>query len=181
MSKSVRFFLTTLWILLSRSYDAYCTYQFTPDLSSEANPLVSILGMTWTPLLLVIGFLTLYAIWGYYKSIFEPIDFLPEERGYSFSNVAAYTYLGYKGEWYQTLFKIPNSLNRFNQYMGQLLAPCLVYAGIVSTVMWVLMNNANFYRGLHSVHLIYGILIAGCLMIIYRWNRAKYVEYLQRN
>ena len=65
MTKRSKFIITTAWILFSRSYDAYCTNQLTPDLSKESNPLVSVLGMTWTPLLITIGLLTIYLIYAY--------------------------------------------------------------------------------------------------------------------
>ena len=39
----------TFWILLTRWFDAYSTYQYTPDLGKESNPLVSIFGFGWTP------------------------------------------------------------------------------------------------------------------------------------
>jgi hypothetical protein len=42
--KTLKFLIILLWILFSKSYDAYCTFQHTPDLSKEANPLVSLLG-----------------------------------------------------------------------------------------------------------------------------------------
>ncbi len=45
--KTLKFLVILLWILLSKSYDAYCTYLHTPDLSKEANPLVSVLGLNW--------------------------------------------------------------------------------------------------------------------------------------
>ncbi|MEM6700094.1 MAG: hypothetical protein AAF599_16950 [Bacteroidota bacterium] len=178
MNKTLKFAVTTIWILLSRGYDAYCTNQFTPDLALEANPLVSVLGFTWTPLLMFIVFFTLYAIYGYYLSVFQPIRMLPNKSGYSFSNIVAYLYLGYQGEWYQTLYKLPNSLHRFNQYMGQILSKCLVFVGILSTVMWLLINNTEWYQTVHSVQLIYAILITGCLVIIYFWNYNKYKSYL---
>jgi hypothetical protein len=45
--KRLKFFIILLWILFSKSYDAYCTFLHTPDLSKEANPLVSVLGFNW--------------------------------------------------------------------------------------------------------------------------------------
>ena len=43
--KTLKFLVVLSWILFSKSYDAYCTYLHTPDLSKEENPLVSILGL----------------------------------------------------------------------------------------------------------------------------------------
>ena len=71
MSKTVKFTLVSLFILLTRSYDAYATYQFTPDLSKEANPLSSVLGLDWLPLLLIIGSLTIYCLYACYVSTFK--------------------------------------------------------------------------------------------------------------
>ena len=178
MNKTRKFLFTAIWILFSRSYDAYYTFQLTPDLSKEANPLVSIFGLTWTPLLIVLGVLTIYTLYAYYVRTFNPINLSPTEKGYNFSNIVAYTYLGHKDNWYSILYKIPKNFNRFNQYMGQLLTSCLVYAGIVSTTMWLLINKTEYYKEIHTAPLIYLILIIGSIVIIYNWNKTVYDEYI---
>jgi hypothetical protein len=178
MTKRTKFILTTIWILVSRSYDVYCTAQLTPDLSKESNPLVSILGMTWTPLLITVGLLTLYALYAFYNSTFKPINLLPTEKGYTFCNIVAFTYLGRKDEWTAIFYKYPKSLKRFNQYVGHTLTQCLVYAGIVSTLMWLLINYTAYYKTIHSAPLIYAILILGCGIVIYKWNKDQYAKYL---
>jgi len=178
MNKRVKFTITTLWIILSRSYDAYCTNQLTPDLSKESNPLVSVLGMTWTPLLIMLVLLTVYVIYAYYLCVFKPKDLLPTEKGYSFSNIVAFTYLGLKDNWTAVFYKFPKDLNRFNHYMGHLLTPCLVFAGLVSTVMWLLIRHTDYYKTIHSASMIYCILLIGCVSIIYQWNKAMYRQYL---
>ena len=179
MSKKNKFIFTTIWILFSRSYDAYCTFQLTPDLSKESNPLVSWLGMTWTPLLITISLLTIYVIYVYARSVFYPTNLIPAEKGYSFSNIIAFVYLGYKDEWTALFYKFPKNLQRFNRYMGYFMPPCLVFAGIVSTLMWLLINYSSFYKNYHSVSLIYTFLIGGCVLIIYQWNRLLYQKYLR--
>ena len=179
MSKKTKFAITTVLILLTRSYDAYCTYQLTPDLSKESNPLVTVVGISsWTPLLIILSVLTIYAIYAYYISVFKPFNFLPTEKGYSFANVAAYTYLGYKDSWISILYKFPKDLKRFNHYMGRILTILLIYAGFVSTIMWLLINNTNYYKTIHSVALVRTILIGGCFLIIYLWRRSLYKQYL---
>jgi len=178
MTKKEKFTITTFWILFSRSYDAYCTFQLTPDLSKESNPLVTVLGMTWTPLLLTVSILTIYALYAYYLATFKPKDLLPKEKGFTFSNIIAYTYLGQKGEWTSVFYKVPKELSRFNQYMGQNLTKYLVFAGFVSTTMWLLINNTDFYTNIHSVTLIYSILIIGCGIITYKWSKQQYKLYL---
>lgn len=166
------------WILLSRSYDAYCTYQLTPDLSHEANPLVSVLGMSWSPLLITIGLLSIYVIYAYYISVFKPKDFLPKEKGYTFSEFIAFAYLGRKDSWTAIFYKFPKDINRFNHWIGHNMAQGLAFAGLVSTIMWLLINNTEFYKHIHSVLLIYSILIIGCMLIVYNWNKTMYKKYL---
>jgi len=179
MNKKAKFGITTAWILLSRSYDAYCTNLLTPDLSKEANPLVSVVGVSsWTTLLMILGVLTVYVIYAYFISVFRPMNLLPNDKGYSFGNFVAYLYLGYKDSWTATFYKLPKDLNRLNHYMGHVLTRCLVYAGIVSTIMWWLINNSEYYRSIHSAAFIYAILMLGSVVIAYTWNKALYKQYL---
>ena len=175
MRKKAKFTLTTTWIVLNRSYDAYCTNQLTPDLSKEANPLVSVLGLTRTPLLIILSLLTIYAIYAYYLSVFKPSNLLPPKRGYTFSTIIAFTYLGYKDSWTALFYKFPNDLNRFNQYLGHILTQGLVFAGFVSTVMWLLINHTDYYKTIHSAALICSILLIGCAVVIYHWTK-KYLS-----
>lgn len=178
MSKKLKFTLTTTWILLSRSYDAYCTHSLTPDLGNEANPLVTVGGISsWTTLLVILGILTIYSIYVYSISTFRPMNLMPKIKGLSFGNFVAYVYLGIETSWVATLYKFPKDLNRFNQYMGNLLTRCLVFAGVVSTIMWLLINNSEYYKKIHSAPLIYTILVGGCAIIMYTWNRSMYKKY----
>lgn len=181
MTKTLKFTLTSAWILLSRGYDAYCTSQFTPDLSREANPLVTVLGLTWTPLLLTVGALTLYSLYAYYLATFKRENLLPSESGWTFSNVAAYAYLGRKTEWPAIFYQLPRELWRFNQYTGHVLPRFLAFAGVVSTLMWLLIHHADFYKKIHSPALVYSILILGCVGLAYQWNRTLFRKYLFQN
>ncbi|MEZ5047954.1 MAG: hypothetical protein R2831_13295 [Chitinophagaceae bacterium] len=179
MTKKTKFIITTAWILFSRSYDAYCTNLLTPDLSKEANPLVTVVGISsWTTLLIILSVLTIYVIYAYFVSVFRPMNLLPTDKGYSFGNFVAYVYLGIKDSWTATLYKFPKDTKRLNNYMGRLLTKCLVFAGAVSTIMWLLINNSEYYKTIHSAPLIYSILIGGCAIITYLWNKSLYSQYL---
>jgi Kef-type K+ transport system membrane component KefB len=181
LRKTIRFTAITIWIIFSRTYDACCTYQLTPDLSKEANPLVSVLGMGWTPLLMVMGMLCLYAIYAFYVSVFRPVNLLPDQENLSFRDVSTYVYLGRTDTWMSVFYKYPKDIGRLNQVVGHVMTNCLVYAGMVSTVMWLLINNSNYYKEYHSVAMIYSLLVLGCIVIIYRWFRSMYRYYLERN
>lgn len=177
MNKATRFSLITLWIVASRGYDAISTYQYTPDLEQEANPLVSILGMGWTPLLSIIGVLMIGTIYAYYQHSFHPIDLKPQEPDYSFEEFSTFLYFGRKESWLSMFYKAPASLKRFTHYMGYFFTRCLSYAGIVSTIMWLLLNYSEAYRAVHSTTLIYLLLVIGGSSIIYYGNRKLYKTY----
>jgi len=75
MNTKQKFTIVTVWILLTRGYDTYATFQHTPDLDKEANPLVSVFGFNWTPLLVAVG--SLYVIYTYYLATFQTYNFEP--------------------------------------------------------------------------------------------------------
>ena len=108
------------------------------------------------------------------------MDLAPKENGFRFNEFATYLYLGRKEHWSAFLFKFPQEIKRFHQYMGHTLTPCLVYAGIISTAMWLLIHHAEWYRSIHNATTIYGVLIAGCVVIAYNWNRKMYQAYSSR-
>lgn len=177
-SPKTKFYLLSAWIIFSRSFDAYCTNLHTPDLSKEANPLVSFLGLSWSPLLLILGGLMFFVIYGFYLSVFKPIQLDPEEKGLTFMQFCTFRYLGKKANWSALLFQFPSSPARFSRVMGELLAPCLAYAGVVSTFMWLLIFNSGWYRSVHSTAIIYIYLVAGCGVLTYAIYKKKYGAYL---
>jgi hypothetical protein len=179
--KILKFLIILLWILFSKSYDAYCTYLHTPNLSKEANPLVSVLGLNWFWLLIVIGSLTIYTCYTLSLISFKPIKLYPLEKGYSFSNFIAYMYFGKKSSWLSILYRIPPIRNkRFHYTFGNIFVRYLVFAGIVSTVMWLLINNSEYYREIHNHLVIYGILISGTFIILYNYYRTNYNKYQEQ-
>jgi hypothetical protein len=176
--KIIKFTIITAWIIVTRMYDAYSTNQLTPNLSKESNPLVSVLGMTWTPLLITIGALTIYVVYAFYIRTFKPTHLFPLQKGYTFKEFATFIYLGRKDSWTALLYKFPKDLNRLNNWMGHFLTQGLVFAGGVSTTMWLFINYTDFYKNMHSAKLVYSILIVGFLAIIYFWNKKMYANYL---
>ncbi|NNE28628.1 MAG: hypothetical protein HKN16_03280 [Saprospiraceae bacterium] len=178
MKNGIRFFFTSLFIILSRAYDAYSTFGYTPDLENEANPLVSWLGLGWTPLLIVITILMVYSIVVYYLATFRPVDFFPKETGFNFEEFSTFIYLGKKDKWLSYFYKIPDSLGRFNNYMGIFMTRCLVFAGIVSTIMWLLIKYTESYlEHFHSARLIYVILIVGGILVMWAGHRQLFRQY----
>ena len=177
MSKKTKFILITTWILFSRSYDVYCTNQLTTELDRETNVLVSVLGFAWTPLLFTIGAITLYVIYTNYLTIFKPKNLFPPEKDYSFKDFVSYIYFGHKENFTSMLYKMPKDKSRINYLAGHILTICFVFAGILTTIMWLLIKYTNYYKTVHSASVVYSILLIGCAVLMYEWYRREYKEY----
>lgn len=177
MSKKGNFILVSIWIIISRFYDAYATYQFTPDLKLEANPLVSILGLNWTGLLIIYCTLCLLILYLFYISSFNKFNLLPSEKGYSFKEFFTYIYLGKKDSFLKLFYKLPNSKGRLIQYVGTLFPKMLSFIGIITTLMWLGINYYEPYYYFHKAIYIYSIIIIGSLIIIYKWHKKMYLNY----
>jgi len=112
----------------------------------EANPLVSVLGFNWFWLLLVIGILTIYTCYTLYLISFKPIIFYPSQKGFFLNDFTTYMYFGYKSNMLSILYKLPSLKDkRFHYTFGNIFTRNLVFARIFSTVMWLLINNSEFY------------------------------------
>jgi len=181
MKQHLRFFIIGSWILGSRAFDAFSTFQHTPDLSKESNPLASVMGLSWGPLLLVVTTLTLYAVYALAVRTYQPMELHPDEKDFTFSEFIGYVYLGKRAPWTTLFYRFPSSIHRFNTWMGYVMSSCLVYAGILSTLMWLLIQHVPWYRDYHSPALIYSLLIGGCLIILYRWNKNEFIRYQNKN
>jgi len=179
-SSKIKFVSITVWIIISRAYDVYATSQFTPDLSKEANPLVSIFGLNWGPLLFIIIGVLLYTFYALYINTFKKYDLLPSEKGLKFSEFMTYVYLGKKDSWISVFYKFPKDIKRLNYLMGYWLSRTLVFAGIVSTIMWLLINYTDFYYPkFHKTAVLYSILVIGALVIWINFYKKFYKKYCQ--
>jgi hypothetical protein len=61
--------------------------------------------------------------------------------------------------------------------MGRILPPCLAFAGLLSTLMWLLIQYYPHYHLYHSPIVIYSILIFNSIFIIYRINQMEFRQY----
>jgi len=181
MTKKQNFFILSSWIVFSRIFDALSTFEHTRDLSKEANPLVSILGLGWSPLLLIIGSLTAYSIFAFYQFTFKTKNLAPLQKDLGFVDYSIYLYLGEIKHWSAMLYQYPKEKWRLHQYLGAILAPCLVYAGILSTTMWLMIQHWPPYKDMHNPWLIYTLLVGGCVIIVYRFHRKSFQLYLANN
>ena len=181
VKKIILFILGNLWIIATRAYDVYSTYQYTPDLTKEGNPLVTVLGISnWTLLLSIITFLVGYVIYAWYCSLFRNSLNLPTTQNLKLKDFIPLYYFGKPAKWYQLLYKLPTSLKRNHQMAGIILPPALMVAGFISTIMWLGINNQwEWYIQIHSVPLICSlVIIGGIIPFVYHCKR-QYIHYLK--
>ncbi len=177
MLRNWKFWLLALWAIASRLYDILCTYEFTPDLTKEVNPLASVLGLSWLPILLVIGsllFYSIYAAWDYRR---QPTMLYPTSPGFSFIEFMTFVYLGKKDHWWALFIKFPTNLKRLHVFIGSQFLEYISWAGVISTAMWIGLKYIPAYRPLHNVIAIYSIIIAGCAAWYIYWFRQHYLHY----
>ncbi|MCA6364813.1 MAG: hypothetical protein IM638_17400 [Bacteroidetes bacterium] len=179
MKKSTRYILATAWILVSRSFDAYATWQHTPDLQKEASPLASVFGLSWLPILLLLGAVCAYVMFAYYKALFGKYRIFPTEKGYSLSQFAGYMATGAKAPWWKMWVQFPKKAAHLHAYFGYLMVISLSVAGVFSTVMWVLIWTSEFYRSVHSAGLVYGGILVSVSVVYYWWVRRNYLGYVK--
>ena len=136
-------------LAIARYADLQTTYFSTPDLKTEANPLISKLGFGWTELIIAqIIFLALliYCLWIYsFRTVETPIvDTKPPLNKF----VSLFYFKDSKG-FYRILYKLPTNKNSLLYSFGYILTyTFIVWSFIVSLSTVLLMINKgyrNFY------------------------------------
>ena len=180
MKKKTKFFLITIWIFLTRGIDLYATAKFTPYLSREGNPLVSVGGLSWTPLIIIIICLVAYSIYALYISTFKNYDVLPTEKGLNFGDFFAFIHLGKKGHWTSVLYRLPSDIMRWTQIVGYLSSTGLVFAGLATTLMWIMIYYIpGFYESYYNLNAIYSIILIGSIAIWTNYYRGLFKKYIK--
>jgi len=170
-------FLTT-WILLSRAVDLYATARFTPDLRQEGNPLVTLGGLSWTPLMIIVTCLVAYTIYALYISTFQEYKILPSEKGLNFGDFFAYIHLGEKNHWTSVMYKLPKDKIRWTHLIGYLLPSAFAFTGVVTTLMWILINfMPDFYTSYYKLNAVYLIILLGTIGIWTKYYLGLYRKY----
>jgi hypothetical protein len=178
MKKVMRFTLLTIWIILTRAIDLFATAKFTPDLKQEGNPLVTLGGLSWTPIIIIVTSLVAYAIYTLYISTFQEYELLPTEKGLTFGDFFAYIHLGQKSHWTSVMYKLPKDKMRWTHLIGYLLPTALAFTGIVTTIMWMLINFVpNFYTFYYKLNTVYLIILLGTLIIWSNYYLTLYRRY----
>ena len=175
--KQLVFIIVSIGIIGTRIYDYLATRRFRADSEEGANLLPQ--GQGFSALLFLI---TLYIIYAFYISYFRRIpDLFPKKKGIKFREFIPYCYLGYRDKFRALLWKIPNSFSRFNSFFGPVLAWSMLWAGVVTTSMWFLINKTRwYYPAYHNPLTIYLIMVVGVVLITFLHFAILYRQYRRR-
>lgn len=178
MKKHLKFTLILTGILLTRAYDAYCTALFTPDLKREANPLASVFHVQWGGLLLIVGCMLLYVVYALYINMYKQVNLFPAQKHLSFGQFVVHSLYGPGERWTAFLYKLPADKQKMHYVFGYILSYGLLWAGLVTTVMWLLINHtATYYTQYHSYKGTVSLVLGGVAVVIYYYFNELYNAY----
>ena len=133
-------------IILLRFLDLYITYLYTPDLRSEWNPLISILGVSWLGFIftqfLIVAFVSSLMFFYYNRTPTETV-----QKGLSFNDFIYVFFFGKLRPWPGRIFSIPTNLKRhlvFNGFLFMLITIIISCLAIANNLL--LMSRINFYE-----------------------------------
>ncbi len=171
------FLILAILLIITRIADGLLTYTITPDLTREANPLVSIFGQGWATLILVATIVLIGVMWLNFLSLTRPIDNFPTERCVSYTKFKA-NYFNTKGT------------GLFAKYPGRVFIYVCGYIFPRAIIAWSLilllhnslvLTDVNWYRPIREYRLSYLIyMLLPILSFVYvdRLQKLDYKRYL---
>lgn len=142
VSTQFRFALVVILIFALRITDLLITYEYTPDLAHELNPVVSIFGADWSVFLIVQASLFLFIVGlTYFYFFHEPVKV--EQKGLSFTD---FIYSYFHGSLHSSRKRIalfPKNIRRhlvFNGFFFMTLAICESIFAIIHNLLIVNYN-----------------------------------------
>ena len=175
----LEFYFLAAFLVLTRLADIIATYYVTPDLARETNPLVSVLGQGWLPLIGVQVVLVAAVIVLNYYALFKITVAHPTQRGFSLRDFATTYYLGQKQNWLTLLYKLPHRWTVFVRVFGFCLPRILIAVGILVSVSSTLLVVSDGYRDLYSTFrpALYVIIVVIALYYYRDFFKVEYAVY----
>lgn len=180
-SRTAEFVVVMGLVILTRAMDLGATYFFSPDLGSEANPLVRYLHLHWTGLLALTTVLVGVLGWCAHYDLFANRTRYPAP-GLSFAEFAPLHWFGRPRHIVFFLIRFAKDWDlriRFIGYAGSRLA---ILIGIIASSTWVAAGNwpwaERAYEAVFPAYP-YGLMILGAVVLLYTFLRREYHHYLR--
>jgi hypothetical protein len=163
-------------LLLTRAGDGLLTHAITPDLSREANPVSSVLGLGWAGLIAAAAVVLAGVMWLNYVSLTRPCDNFPAEFGADWPAFRA-DYFDVRGT---ALFaRHPGRV--FAYVCGYAFPRAIIaWSVLLLTHNWLVLTDAVWYRPIRAYRLsfaIYLALPAFCFILVHQLQRQDYRRY----
>lgn len=181
--KWVKFWVVITLLLLTRILDILFTYQYTPDLNNEGNPLVLYFNFGWIEIFILqfvgvalIGFLL-------YKHMFNENNMNPKINGLSFNAFALHQYYGIEylniSKRWNLFLDYPKGLKRNRYILGWVLPAAAIVVGLELIIIHIFLKESQTFRHYYRIILpgIYGLLALSVFMCLYLYMRVKYMTY----
>jgi hypothetical protein len=138
------YLLSVLLILVLRFLDLFITFKYTPDLTSEWNPLVSVLGLSWAGFIaiqaVVLGFIA-----GMMAFYFNRKPVIVEQRGLGLHDFVYVYFFGKLRPWRQRVFTMPTNIGRhlvFNGFIFMSITIGISVFAVLNNLLLIVRHNA---------------------------------------
>lgn len=166
-------------VIATRAIDIIGTYHYTPDLGSELNPAVSMLGAGWTYILVVqlVAIATLN-----YVSLFVVSPALITQPGLTFKEFVSIIYFErvIPINWSSIFMHNPKGKHQILHMYGWIIPRIVIYVGIVLAIVHFLLAFVNGYAQLHKFFVVpmYVLMLSSLPVCIYAYLKHRYNDYL---
>ena len=176
MHKKREFILLLLGVILTRIGDVIGTYHYTPNLASEANPMVSLLGMGWLYILTAQVTVIVFSATINYYSLFKV---MPEEvltRDLNLNNYLSTLYFSKATEWkwWYAFVKRPVGKNQEIYAYGWIIPRILIHVGIIIIIFHCLLA---FVPGYISIHKYFVVPMYLLIVLCIPYNFLSYLKF----
>ena len=171
--------LVTL-LVITRIADLYTTFHLTPDLASEANPLVSVLQFRWVGLISISVILCLAITACLHYDLFSRRTVYPADPTLSFEDFASIHWFGRKRPVLLFLLAFAKDTDLRLKYIGYAGSRLLIFIGIVAVMSWFGLANSSLFERFYSAWFPwfpYGLVVIGAVTCLYFFLRREYSIY----
>jgi hypothetical protein len=177
--KKLEFLILAFFLVLTRAWDIITTYTVTPDLKTETNPLVSILGRGWVSVIISQIILVSIVIVLNHQSLFRIKSIYPSQKGYSYKKFMMHYYFGKKENLIKIIYKLPQDKRTLIRLLGYVLPRALIVISIFISASSTFLIMSRDYKRFYAVArpYYYIVLIATAFLFIILFFKREYKIY----
>jgi len=185
--KWIKYCLSILLLLLTRLVDIVFTYQYTPNLSKEGNPLVVYFNFGWAEILICQFVGIILISWLLYSHIFNKSNMNPEVNGLSFNSFALHQYYGAEylsiSKKWNVFLDYPKGFQRNKYILGWVLPQAAIVVGLQLVIIHIFLRENQTFRSNYRIILpwIYVLLVLSVFLCFYLYMRVKFINYKRAN